>query len=106
MNESQEILNRAITATEISNAIKTLKLNKSSGTDDIVNEYIISTKELFMLVYKKVFNLILDNGIVPTHWLIGNIIPIYKKTRAVKGTQRIIAQLLCLAASVKALRPY
>ena len=78
LNESQEILNRAITVTEIKNAIKTLKLNKSSGTDDIVNEYIISTKELFMPVYEKLFNLILDNGIVPTDWLKGNIIPIYK----------------------------
>ena len=60
LNESQEILNRAITVTEINNAIKTLKLNKSSGTDDIVNKYIISTKELFMPVYEKLFNFILE----------------------------------------------
>ena len=76
LNESQEILNRAIT-TEINDAIKTLKLNKPSGTDDIVNEYIISTKEtttknkknnkkLFMPDYEKLFNLILDNGIDTT----------------------------------------
>ena len=63
LNESQEILNRAITVTEINNAIKTLNLNKSSVTYDIVNEYIISTKVLFRPVYEKLCNLILDNGI-------------------------------------------
>ena len=53
-----------------------------------------------MSVYEKLFNLILDNGIVPTDWLKGNIIPLYN-TRAVKRIQRIIGRLLCLAASVK-----
>ena len=94
-------MNRAITVTEINNAIKTLKLNKSSGTHDIVKEYIISTKELFMPVYEKLFNLILDNGVVPTDWLKGNtIIPIYKN----KGRKEDPANyrpLLCLVASVK-----
>ena len=107
LNESQEILNRAITVTEINYAIKTLKLNKSSGTDDIVNEYIISTKELFMPVYEKLFNLILDNGIVPTDWLKGNIIPIYKnKGRKEDPANYRPITLLTVAASVKPLRPY
>ena len=51
-----------------------LRLNKSSGIDDVLNEYIISTKHIF----RKRFNLILENGIVPSDWVQGNIISIYK----------------------------
>ena len=74
-----------------------LKRNKSSGTDDIVNEYIISTKELFMPVYENLFNLILDNGIVLTDWLKGNISPIYKNKdrKGDLANYRLITLLSC-----------
>lgn len=63
--------------------IKSLKLNKSSGIDEIINEYIISTKHLMLPIYEKLFNIILNTGIVPSDWIKGNIIPIYKN----KGTK-------------------
>ena len=48
---------------EINTAIKLLKLNKSSGVDEILNENIICPKHIFVLIYRKLFNLILENGI-------------------------------------------
>ena len=75
---SKEALNSPISENEINAAIKLLKLNKSSGIDEILNEYIITTKNIFMPTYKILFNIILDNGIVPSDWTKGNIIPIYK----------------------------
>lgn len=78
IDSSQASLNNPISESEILGAIKSLKLNKSGGADEIANEYIISTKHLLMPVYVKLFNIILDTGIVPSDWVKGNIIPIYK----------------------------
>ena len=75
---SKDALNDPISNKEINTAIKLLKLNKSSGIDDVLNEYIISTKHIFVPIYRKLFNLILENGIVPSDWVKGNFIPIYK----------------------------
>ena len=75
---SKEALNSPISENEINAAIKLLKLIKSGGIYEILNEYIITTKNIFMLTYKILFNIILDNRIVPSDWTKGNIIPIYK----------------------------
>jgi hypothetical protein len=48
------------------------------GEDEIINEYIKSTVNQFINVYEKLFNVIFDNGIMPSSWLIGMIKPIYK----------------------------
>ena len=32
-----------------------------------------------MPIYLKLFNLIFDSGVVPETWLVGDILPIYKK---------------------------
>ena len=39
---------------------------------------IISTKHIMMPVYIKLFNIMIENGIVPSDWVKGNIIRIYK----------------------------
>ena len=75
---SKDALNDPISNKEINTAIKLSKLNKSSGIDDVLNEYIISIKHIFVPIYRKLFNLILENGIVPSDWVKGNIISIYK----------------------------
>lgn len=77
-NISQSSLNSPINESEINIAIKALKLNKACGTDGIVNEYIISTKHIMMPIYIKLFIIIIENGAVPSDWVKGNIIPIYK----------------------------
>ena len=49
-----------------------------SQTDNILNEYIKSTKTLLLPLYVKLFNSVLDTGFIPDTWLKGTIIPIYK----------------------------
>ena len=97
-NDNSQILNDPITESEIYEAIKTLKLNKSSGIDEIVNEYIISTKQIMIPIYVKLFNAILETGNIPTDWLTGIIIPIYKNkgSNLDPGNYRPITLLSCL----------
>ena len=58
--------------------IKSLKNNKSSGNDNILNECIKSTAEILLPIYTAFFNLILDTGLIPEAWLEGIICLIYK----------------------------
>ena len=78
LDDSNEILNSSITCDEIRKCINSLKNGKSPGGDHILNEYIKSTKEIFLPVYETLFNKIFDSGILPTAWLEGSITPIYK----------------------------
>ena len=71
-------LNRPITASEIFKCIHQLRNNKACGEDLILNEFLKSTCHIFVDIYVKLFNIILDTGIVPQDWLKGMIVPIYK----------------------------
>ena len=72
-------LNCPITTAEISKIISNLKSQKACSAEDyILNEYIKYSKDLLLLVYCKLFNVILQNGIVPDAWCKGYISPIYK----------------------------
>ena len=95
---SKDALNDPISNKEINTAIKLLKLNKSSGIDDVLNEHIISTKHIFVSIYRKLFNLILENGIVPRDWVKGNIIPIYKNkgNKNLPNNYRPVTLLSCI----------
>ena len=62
---------------EIRHIAKHLKKNKATGDDNILNEYIYSTIDLFLPVYEKLFNYTLHIGKVPHDWVIDNIV-IYK----------------------------
>lgn len=77
-------LNDPISLNEIISAIKTLKANKSSGIDEIINEYITSTTQVMLPIYELLFNVILDSGFIPEDWTKGIIVPIYKN----KGNKR------------------
>lgn len=98
LNVAQSQLNNPITANEIEMAIKSLKLNKASGIDNIINEYLISMKHLLLPTYEKLFNIILDTGIVPSDWTKGNIIPIYKNkgSKSDPTNYRPVTLLSCL----------
>ena len=73
------ILNSHITTDEILKCIANLKNSKTpSKTDNILNEYIKSTKDRLLPVYVFLFNAILDTGHMPETWLSGTIYPIYK----------------------------
>ena len=69
-----------------------LKNEKASGDDEIINEYIKSTVNQFINVYEKLFNVIFDNGIMPSIWLIGMIKPSIK-IKAINLTPKIIDRL-------------
>ena len=71
-------LNCPITETEIKNVVSKLKNGKAFGTDEILNEYIKNTIDDLMPIYIKLFNLILDSGIIPESWSTGIMVTIYK----------------------------
>jgi len=77
-NLANDTLNGEITEEEITSAIQNLKNGKAPGYDSVINEYIKSTICLCMPLYLKLFNKILDTGIIPEMWTIGIIMPIYK----------------------------
>ena len=59
-NMQNSDINEPINDEEICNAINQLHNGKSSGMDNIKNEHIKSTAHVMILIYKKLFNLILD----------------------------------------------
>ena len=63
VNIDNSALNVQITEGEIIEAINNLKNSKAaSQSDSILNEYIKGTKEIFLPIYKYLFNAILDTG--------------------------------------------
>ena len=72
------ILNDPITEEEVLRNIKKLKNSKAPGIDLILNEYIKCTQQILLPLYVKLFNKILDSGVMPSEWLVGKIVPIYK----------------------------
>ena len=56
-------------------------MKKSGGLDMILNEHIKSCYKIPSVkdILLKYFNIMLDSGIVPQDWSVGNIIPIYKQ---------------------------
>ena len=94
---NQEI-NLPISEGEITEAVKSLKRNKSPGIDDVMNEHIINTLNFLLPVYVKLFNIIFDHSIIPENWLLGNILSIYKKKGDIYNPEnyRPISLLSCL----------
>ena len=75
-------LNAEITEYETSKAIKCRKNGKATGLDNISNEYLKHSVPFLLPLLTKMFNLVLNSGIMPESWQIVFIIPIYKN----KGT--------------------
>ncbi|MCG8093283.1 MAG: reverse transcriptase family protein, partial [Candidatus Thiodiazotropha endolucinida] len=98
LREINEEINRQISHDEILAAIKNLKNNKSPGPDNVLNEHLKSTIDLFLPIYGHLFNLILDSGIVPESWALGDILPIYKNKGCMNLPEnyRPITLLSCL----------
>jgi len=92
-------LDNLITNTEIEKCIQKLKNSKTpSPFDNILNEFIKSTKHILMPVYIKLFNCVLETGFIPQSWLNGIIIPIFKNKGDPKdpNNYRPITILSCL----------
>lgn len=78
MANLNEEINQPISAAEILTAVKNLKNNKSAGIDNVINEHLKVTIDHMLPIYIKLFNLILDSGLIPSNWTLGSILPIYK----------------------------
>ena len=72
-------LDEPISRLEIKNAISNLNTNKSSGIDNIVNEYFKHAAEILLELLHTLFNKILNSGSFPTQWATGVVVPIHKK---------------------------
>ncbi|MEW8152903.1 MAG: reverse transcriptase family protein, partial [Candidatus Thiodiazotropha endolucinida] len=96
--QNNDLLNSEITSDEILRCIRNLNNGKASGLDMILNEYIKSSCHIFLPLYEKFFNLILDTGHFPEQWSTGCIYPIYKNkgTRENVQNYRPITILSCL----------
>jgi hypothetical protein len=77
-NDVDQFLNSPITEKEIKNVVLKLRNGKAFGNDGILNEYIKNTIDDLMPIYVKLFNIILDTGIVPDTWSLGIMATIYK----------------------------
>jgi hypothetical protein len=73
-----EMLNGINTDKEVLDAIKGLKNNKASGSDKLINDFFKNSPPFLVSIYTKLFNVVLDTGIIPETWKTGIIIPVYK----------------------------
>jgi hypothetical protein len=71
-------LDNKITTKEISDAISSLKNNKASSFDSILNEMLKYSQSYILKCLHKLFNSVLTIGIFPTSWAKGIIVPIFK----------------------------
>ena len=99
LQNNDEILNSQITDDEIKKCVNKLHNNKSPSEDMIINEYIKSTIEIMLPIYRSYFNIILDSGNIPETWLKGIICPIYKRSGSPTSPEnyRPITLVSCLS---------
>ena len=93
-----EELNCDFTYEEILENIKNLKNNKSSGLDQIINEYLKNSPKPVILIIVKLFNIVFRTGVVPSDWCSGFINPIFKNKGSSKcaDNYRGITLLSCI----------
>ena len=72
------MLDNLLTDKEVKDTIHDLKTNKAHGLDLVVNEFFKTAPDSLINVFTKIFNLILETGIIPSAWALGTIRPIYK----------------------------
>ena len=82
LTNDDELFNSPITEGEIRKCIKTLKNNKSSSNDKIINEYLKYTVDTMLPIYVSFFNIVLETGIISDSWIEGIIRPIYNPRNA------------------------
>ena len=75
---NNDYLNCTFTVDELSNVIKTLTNNKACGVDFIRNEMLKNCNDDLLKILCRLFNVVLESGVVPTDWCIGLIVPLYK----------------------------
>ena len=72
-------LNDVITVDEVKFAISNLKLGKSAGPDQLINELYVHSGEALVIHITTLLNIIFSTGKFPEIWRDGLILPIHKK---------------------------
>ena len=72
--------------------------DKACAVDDIRNEFIKAFEPVFMHIYVRLLNIVLNTGHVPEVWTKGFIVPIFKKkgSRENPDNYRRITILSCM----------
>ena len=97
MSEEIGPLDYAIDMKELENASKILKPGKAAGIDNIDNEFISSLFETHPKILLKLFNAILTSSEVIPEWVMGLIVPIFKKgSKSEPSNYRGITLMSCL----------
>ena len=78
-NKSEHLGQLFVTPEMIPKKIKTMKDNKSLGVDGIPPKLLSEIVEQISIPLAKVFNMSLEEGIVPSEWKEANITPLFKK---------------------------
>ena len=71
-------INEDISLAEVLTARNKLKNKKACGIDNIINEFIKNCPDNVLALFCKLFNLVLNTGLIPSEWNVGFIIPLYK----------------------------
>ena len=77
--EGDRLWQLVVTPEVVANKIKDMKENMSPGVDRIAPKILKETVEQICTPLAHVFNLSLQEGIVPLEWKEANIIPLFKK---------------------------
>ena len=98
INLDNSNLNSPFTIDELRKGIKSLKNDKASGHDKIVNEVLKASNDMMLLAYVNLLNIILDTGHIPDNWTIRIIKPIFEDKGSKNDTDnyRGITLLSCL----------
>ena len=98
-NSNNEWLNYNFTAEEIKSEIQKLKLGKACGLDLIRNEMLRNAPSDLIDIIVRLFNVILNTGLVPENWCLGAMMPLYKGkgSRSDPDNFRGITLLSCLS---------
>ena len=78
-SEGERLGQLVVTPEIVANKINNMKENKSSGVDGIAPKILKETVEQICTPLAHVFNMSLQEGIVPLEWKEANIIPLFKK---------------------------
>ena len=73
-----EQINIQFSLKEIKCVIKKLKSGKACGIDHVRNEFLKNCSDQVLDIVVRLFNVVLNTGIIPDDWCIGMILPLYK----------------------------
>ena len=84
-----------VTPTMVAMKIRDMKDNKSPGVDGIPPKLQLEIVEHISIPLATVFNLSLEEGIVPLEWKEANIIPLFKKVREENYRPVSLTSVIC-----------